>query len=835
MANGGKPKKIKLSKESRFKPFPLIRKAIANRLYRTIAPDVYGFDRNVTEKAQAFLGNVPRTKREDPYSEDAWAKYLGLQQPQGSITESPTRPSVGSGRGKYHRLPEEFEQQLLSAYQSNRDYLLTQSDDPRRIPMAENMMAPGAGRVLGQFTVGEGEDERGRYLSYYDKYDLAPSAGALPPKLKKLLGAGETFQAEKVFGEPFEFYNRIYYKDGGQMTKSKIYIKPSKRGTFTAAAKKRGKGVQEFARQVLANKENYSSAMVKKANFARNAAKWNKKADGGYIYEPLPEESLGGILGEVAKGAGSGALGGSAVPGLGTGIGAIIGGATGLIKGLFGHRQEKLQREAQEAEAQEQQKLLEQQQAEQSDLAEQERRDTMVQSKLKAMPQAPVYAPVVANGGLLPYSGPSHAESPSRGIPVDKSGNPVNVTNQNPVALVEGGEIARYQPDGNVFIYSKKSGHAKQAAKIQKNFQKALGKDLNGPDKMAKEAMNMQLDALAEEQEALKQYKCGGKMHREDGGPLLNYKCGGKTRYADGGKLPEYQLEGLLPMQNIPAPAFGPYGVDNPTGYQAPLTGIGGLGVTEEQQQYNPYLSNLGIGDAGGQSQAGGFGGGFNFGNLLSPVGHILSGLAATRDYNRLRREPVEEVDLGPDIEPATIAAEQVSFAPERAIAREQATTGSAVAARTARNLGLSGAQTAATIGGTRLGIQRALGQQLGTSVQKEAITNAQMRQQAALANQQARQQSRLTNAQLRGQQGIYNAMLRNQYREQLRQADPLSNWLRIGAGYLGENVAYGAGQQARELAAPNAMFAQPRPLQWLLGQKGQVSFRGPQLNTTTG
>ena len=65
------------------------------------------------------------------------------------------------------------------------------------------------------------------------------------------------------------------YGDGGN-----IHIKPSKRGTFTAAATKHGKSVQEFASQVLANKENYSPAMVKKANFARNASKW-KHADGG--------------------------------------------------------------------------------------------------------------------------------------------------------------------------------------------------------------------------------------------------------------------------------------------------------------------------------------------------------------------------------------------------------------------------------------------------------------------------------------------------------------------------------------------------------------------------
>ena len=60
------------------------------------------------------------------------------------------------------------------------------------------------------------------------------------------------------------------YKDGGS-----IHIKPSKVGTFRAAASRHGMGVQEFASRVLANKNNYSSAMVKKANFARNASKWN--------------------------------------------------------------------------------------------------------------------------------------------------------------------------------------------------------------------------------------------------------------------------------------------------------------------------------------------------------------------------------------------------------------------------------------------------------------------------------------------------------------------------------------------------------------------------------
>jgi hypothetical protein len=75
------------------------------------------------------------------------------------------------------------------------------------------------------------------------------------------------------------------------MAKSGIYIKPSKRGTFTAAAKRHGKSVQGFASQVLANKGNYSPAMVKKANFARNASKW-KKEFGGFIDNQLGAEPV---------------------------------------------------------------------------------------------------------------------------------------------------------------------------------------------------------------------------------------------------------------------------------------------------------------------------------------------------------------------------------------------------------------------------------------------------------------------------------------------------------------------------------------------------------------
>lgn len=71
------------------------------------------------------------------------------------------------------------------------------------------------------------------------------------------------------------------------MSKSKIHIKPENKGKFTAKAKAQGKGVQEYAQQVLANSERYSPVTVKQANFARNSASWNKE-EGGQVYNKLP-------------------------------------------------------------------------------------------------------------------------------------------------------------------------------------------------------------------------------------------------------------------------------------------------------------------------------------------------------------------------------------------------------------------------------------------------------------------------------------------------------------------------------------------------------------------
>lgn len=121
------------------------------------------------------------------------------------------------------------------------------------------------------------------FFKPYDKYfydQVFTDADAVPYRLierpnavfeRQYLTPNEIkdFIKTKKYQETLNALRRQKRKDGG------IHIAPSKRGTFTAAATKHGMSVQGFASKVLANKENYSPAMVKKANFAKNASKWN--------------------------------------------------------------------------------------------------------------------------------------------------------------------------------------------------------------------------------------------------------------------------------------------------------------------------------------------------------------------------------------------------------------------------------------------------------------------------------------------------------------------------------------------------------------------------------
>lgn len=115
-------------------------------------------------------------------------------------------------------------------------------------------------------------------ISIYDDYGNS-AIGYELAKEDLNIKAMNTLSKNKMTALPNSFNTELNtFAEGGG-----IHINPSKRGTFTAAAKKHGKEVQEFASQVLANKENYSPTLVKKANFARNAAKWHHAFGGNLL------------------------------------------------------------------------------------------------------------------------------------------------------------------------------------------------------------------------------------------------------------------------------------------------------------------------------------------------------------------------------------------------------------------------------------------------------------------------------------------------------------------------------------------------------------------------
>ena len=145
------------------------------------------------------------------------------------------------------------------------------------------ILSQGAGLTRGNFIqrMGMWNDDLGEFSKYIAKriHKFIPKKLDLPYRYvvdyfsNKGPNNAIDNNAENLT-KAVSLFNAHEYKAGG------IYIKPNKRGTFTAAATKHGMSVQGFASKVLANKEDYSPAMVKKANFARNASRWKKEYGG---------------------------------------------------------------------------------------------------------------------------------------------------------------------------------------------------------------------------------------------------------------------------------------------------------------------------------------------------------------------------------------------------------------------------------------------------------------------------------------------------------------------------------------------------------------------------
>ena len=218
---------------------------ISEAIYNTVIPDYEGAHYgqfadalmriargdpgDIDSRMAQSLGGPMRTNREgEPMKprgegeEDAWRMYLGLPQASGTFQESEYRPTISSGEDIRYRdfsEPERVIDTLVgrrargSPSPTQRGWWTDQTEGDyeslRRAYTIENLVKEiertgssvletdtmeFGGDVMGDYTVGAGEDEEGSYLSYYDKWDLAPQVAQISRA-----------------GQPFDIYGRMYY------------------------------------------------------------------------------------------------------------------------------------------------------------------------------------------------------------------------------------------------------------------------------------------------------------------------------------------------------------------------------------------------------------------------------------------------------------------------------------------------------------------------------------------------------------------------------------------------------------------------------------------------
>lgn len=147
-------------------------------------------------------------------------------------------------------------------------------------------------------------NELQKYVIANNEERKALKNGIIPSKdneMSEPQGMSEQAEGEMVMAR-YGAQMPIYDEEAVEYSKGGIHIKPENRGKFTASAKAAGHSVQEHARAVLAN-PNATPLQKKRANFARNAAKW-KHEMGGMQGLPMYEVGMtpGSSIGDPSKG-----------------------------------------------------------------------------------------------------------------------------------------------------------------------------------------------------------------------------------------------------------------------------------------------------------------------------------------------------------------------------------------------------------------------------------------------------------------------------------------------------------------------------------------------------
>ena len=195
---------------------PALHRGTNEWLFENVRPVAYPtILTGITEVASGMMGyNAPPSLDADgdyTVDEEAWRRALGLKTTPKYIVPSQYKPSTAEDpNAQYYTISPSVldRQKLIQEAQARNmqvgDKAYLESMAPYIVDgyMSQNEFSEID--PLQRFKMSVGEDDKGRYLSIYDKYDLSGPANEL------------------IY--PYEFYDRVYYKRGGRVPRYKANL-----------------------------------------------------------------------------------------------------------------------------------------------------------------------------------------------------------------------------------------------------------------------------------------------------------------------------------------------------------------------------------------------------------------------------------------------------------------------------------------------------------------------------------------------------------------------------------------------------------------------------------
>ena len=202
------------------------------------------------------MGGKDSAKAKDPFSPLYWHKRFGTWANGGEPTNA-----------GFQALPDYVQNKIMGNMAYGGDMYGGQMD----MDTMYSMMRNGGNNMYQD----GGQDQVMQAIQMY-----AQMTQADPKEIIKQLQAMSPEEQQKAIQQIMQVVQQA--QGSQQMAYGGIHINPANKGKFTASANRAGMGVQEFANQVLGNKEDYSSTQIKRANFAHVFGGRNYQ-DGGYV------------------------------------------------------------------------------------------------------------------------------------------------------------------------------------------------------------------------------------------------------------------------------------------------------------------------------------------------------------------------------------------------------------------------------------------------------------------------------------------------------------------------------------------------------------------------